>query len=193
MKPGGSGVAACNGDNCIAIRKIVLGIQQLFLVELFKIQFTLTSIRYWASCNQYKEKILSRHLAMIKQNKMYWHHPLYTTRPRCKSQQCYSRPISNLFWSSLDLKPRRACIIRLEFLPSQLHHWISWGETDYPPCGILIGRAARLCVLKIPPPSPSVVASVASSSHAATQSFARRSGSERTRPWRGVCLRARDS
>ena len=48
--------------------------------------------------------------------------------------------------------------------------------------------AARLCVSKITPPSPSA-SWRPSSSHAATQSFARRSGSERTRPWRGVCLR----
>ena len=63
------------------------------------------------------------------------------------------------------------------------------GLDNYPPCGILIERrAARLCVSKITPPSPSA-SWRPSSSHAATQSFARRSGSERTRPWRGVCLR----
>ena len=45
----------------------------------------------------------------------------------------------------------QACIIRVEFLPSQLHHWISWSGTT-PPCGILIGRArgAFVCLENYP-------------------------------------------
>ena len=86
MKPGGSGVAVCDGNNCIALRKIVLGLQQLLLVKLFKIQLILISIKSRASCYQYNDKILSRRLARVKRNEMFCHPPIYTTRPRRTSQ-----------------------------------------------------------------------------------------------------------
>ena len=40
----------------------------------------------------------------------------------------------------------QACILGVEFLPSQLHHWISLGETTTHLAESLLGAARRVCV-----------------------------------------------